>query len=76
MANILGQVSIPYKGYVIKSNPLNGLVWIEKDGFKIASFNDISLEEVKRIIDKQLVTDSKTSDAMHHPNVLMHLELA
>ena len=37
------QASIPYRGYLIRRNPQNGLIWVEKDGMAICypfSFDD------------------------------------
>jgi hypothetical protein len=39
----------PYKGYLIKKNPLNGATWVEKDGQKISWAN--STEDAQQKID-------------------------
>ncbi len=41
-----------YRRYLIRSNPLNGLMWIEKDSVHIAFVT--SVEQGKQVIDMLL----------------------
>lgn len=38
-----------YKGYLIRTHPFSGLVWIEKDGFRISGAQ--SVDDARKIID-------------------------
>jgi hypothetical protein len=38
-----------YRGYLIRTHPITGLIWIEKDGFKIGYAP--SIEAAKQTID-------------------------
>ena len=38
-----------YRGYLVRHNPLNGLIWIEKDGQLISYVADVT--SARRLID-------------------------
>lgn len=38
-----------YKGYLIRTHPFSGQIWIEKDGFRISGAP--SVDEARKIID-------------------------
>jgi hypothetical protein len=46
------QALIPYRGYLIRRNPINGLIWVEIDGF--ALFYPFSIDYARAQIDALL----------------------
>lgn len=43
-----------YRGYLIRKNALNGLMWIEKDGYLIGYVHDVKWSTARSDIDKLL----------------------